>query len=196
MINIIIFLTSHIFFVTALTPGGCNPCGTNIIPYPLSYAANCGDPSYFYFRCNTSTGQLDFSTSDRSFKVVAVRPEARRFTIQTMDTNHYDRVNIESHILSPESSLLFSVNNWRFMNQSFAGVPQPFTEVEMAWNLPREHPCETSLDCHYWNHTTCKAAADGEMRCICGKKFQWHSLSQTCTRGKILVIVWHISLNN
>ncbi|XP_057516324.1 G-type lectin S-receptor-like serine/threonine-protein kinase At4g03230 isoform X2 [Amaranthus tricolor] len=40
-----------------LTSRGCHPCGTNSIPYPLSTSSDCGDPSYFNFRCNKKTGQ-------------------------------------------------------------------------------------------------------------------------------------------
>ncbi|KAG6722419.1 hypothetical protein I3842_03G158700 [Carya illinoinensis] len=46
----------------------CEPCGTNMIPYPLSTSRNCGDTTYFSFYCNMSSGQfnpsLPFYVSD------------------------------------------------------------------------------------------------------------------------------------
>nr|POE94090.1 wall-associated receptor kinase-like 15 [Quercus suber] len=40
------------------TVRNCEPCGTNMIPYPLSASSNCGDPMYFSFNCNTTSGQI------------------------------------------------------------------------------------------------------------------------------------------
>uniref|UniRef100_A0A2N9H967 Protein kinase domain-containing protein n=1 Tax=Fagus sylvatica TaxID=28930 RepID=A0A2N9H967_FAGSY len=42
------------------TVRNCKPCGTNMIPYPLSTSSNCGDPMYFSFYCNTTSGQVSF----------------------------------------------------------------------------------------------------------------------------------------
>ncbi|TKY66923.1 G-type lectin S-receptor serine/threonine-protein kinase [Spatholobus suberectus] len=44
------------------TGSSCGTCGTNFIPYPLSTGPSCGDPMYFTFHCNISTGELDFET--------------------------------------------------------------------------------------------------------------------------------------
>uniref|UniRef100_A0A2N9G4Q8 Receptor-like serine/threonine-protein kinase n=1 Tax=Fagus sylvatica TaxID=28930 RepID=A0A2N9G4Q8_FAGSY len=41
------------------TVRNCNPCGTNMIPYPLSTSSNCGDPMYFSFYCNTTSGEFN-----------------------------------------------------------------------------------------------------------------------------------------
>ncbi|KAK7833551.1 wall-associated receptor kinase-like 15 [Quercus suber] len=43
------------------TVRNCEPCGTNMIPYPLSASSNCGDPMYFSFNCNTTSGQVSFN---------------------------------------------------------------------------------------------------------------------------------------
>ncbi|CAK9161395.1 unnamed protein product [Ilex paraguariensis] len=38
----------------------CEPCGNNIIPYPLSTGPTCVDPLYYSFYCDDSTGQVLF----------------------------------------------------------------------------------------------------------------------------------------
>ncbi|KAI9094172.1 hypothetical protein K1719_026754 [Acacia pycnantha] len=40
----------------ASNAGACEPCGTTIVPYPLSTGPNCGDPLYFKLNCDNSTG--------------------------------------------------------------------------------------------------------------------------------------------
>ncbi|KAJ1382708.1 S-locus glycoprotein domain [Sesbania bispinosa] len=53
----------------APTPRTCKPCGTNTVPYPLSTGLSCGDPAYFKFSCNISTGQLSFhDTNNNSYE--------------------------------------------------------------------------------------------------------------------------------
>ncbi|XP_054807235.1 G-type lectin S-receptor-like serine/threonine-protein kinase At4g03230 [Prosopis cineraria] len=46
----------------APTAKTCEPCGTTVIPYPLSTGQNCGDPLYFWLNCDTSeaTGEVRF----------------------------------------------------------------------------------------------------------------------------------------
>ncbi|GAU39217.1 hypothetical protein TSUD_270600 [Trifolium subterraneum] len=72
------------------TPRTCEPCGTNIVPYPLSTGSNCGDLTYFKFSCNSSTGQLSFNTTDNvSYRVIRVVPNSRTFTIKVNSLNQY-----------------------------------------------------------------------------------------------------------
>ncbi|WJX43814.1 hypothetical protein P8452_30867 [Trifolium repens] len=61
------------------TPRTCEPCGTNIVPYPLSTGSNCGDLAYSNFSCNMS--QLSFITNNDSYRVTRVLPSSRTFTI-------------------------------------------------------------------------------------------------------------------
>nr|POF18398.1 g-type lectin s-receptor-like serine/threonine-protein kinase [Quercus suber] len=51
------------------TVRNCKPCGINVIPYPLSTRPNCGDPMYFSFECNNSTGQLSFKSPTGTYQV-------------------------------------------------------------------------------------------------------------------------------
>ncbi|PSS17194.1 G-type lectin S-receptor-like serine/threonine-protein kinase [Actinidia chinensis var. chinensis] len=60
----------------------CKICGANVIPYPLSTGKNCGDPMYFNFLCNSSTGQVNFQTHDGTFRVTSITPETRKFVIE------------------------------------------------------------------------------------------------------------------
>lgn len=176
--GITIFVRTHSSDI-ALTSKSCTPCGTNIIPYPLSTAPNCGDPSYFNFSCNASTGQVGFSTSKGTFKVTAISPEAKTFTIQSRHARNCDTESL----LSPNHSSSFNVINCSSVTQSLADVEQSFIEVEMAWKPPLEPACSAPKDCLGWPHTTCKAARHGNLRrCICGSKFRWCGKNLKCVR--------------
>ena len=40
------------------TVRNCEPCGTNVIPYPLSTGPNCGDPMYIAFTATIPQASL------------------------------------------------------------------------------------------------------------------------------------------
>ncbi|GAU39219.1 hypothetical protein TSUD_270620 [Trifolium subterraneum] len=72
------------------TPRTCEPCGTNIVPYPLSTGSNCGDHKYFNFACNNATSQLSFKANNNiSYTVIRVEP----------NTNFVVKDQIEQDIL-------------------------------------------------------------------------------------------------
>ncbi|XP_059450903.1 G-type lectin S-receptor-like serine/threonine-protein kinase At4g03230 [Corylus avellana] len=54
------------------TVKNCEPCGTNLIPYPLSTRPNCGDPMYFSFYCDNSIGQVNFKALSGTYRVATI----------------------------------------------------------------------------------------------------------------------------
>ncbi|XP_028964563.2 G-type lectin S-receptor-like serine/threonine-protein kinase At4g03230 [Malus domestica] len=89
----------------------CKPCGTTIIPYPLSTRLGCGDPLYFRFKCNYFTGQVSFvGLNDALFRVISINSSTRRFFIQGFHTENVAHVrSAELFIVEENKSLLFLV---------------------------------------------------------------------------------------
>ncbi|KAH9622490.1 hypothetical protein KSS87_017171 [Heliosperma pusillum] len=170
----------------ALTSRDCDPCGTYSIPYPLSTAANCGDSSYFYFHCNTKTGQVDFSTPSGTFNVTSISQEAETVIIQVGPASSCDSKTVESMVMSNMLSSPFYVRNCIVVsNQPLMDTYQPFIEVEIGWHPPHEPACNASSDCRDWSHTTCKAAKGGKKRCLCASNFDWDGLTLKCKKACI-----------
>ncbi|CAI8616054.1 unnamed protein product [Vicia faba] len=161
----------------APTPRTCEPCGTNPVPYPLSTRPNCGDPTYFNFRCNTSVGQLSFTNntnnnnSNVNYSVIRVVPGSRTFTIyQEFKDN--------------------SINRFCGEGSKGAGdlkVSSPFglstdtcsKKVEVNWEPPSKEPiCDNSTDCQGWKHSTCKGN-----RCHCNEDYHWSGELLSCTKN-------------
>ncbi|KAM1545039.1 hypothetical protein ACFX10_045426 [Malus domestica] len=70
----------------------CKPCGTTIIPYPLSTRLGCGDPLYSRFKCNNFTGQVNFVGPDETlFRVISINSSTLRFFIQAFQTENVDK---------------------------------------------------------------------------------------------------------
>ena len=143
-----------------------------MVPYPLSSGPNCGDPMYFNFSCNPSTGQLSFitATSSDTHKVISVNVESRKFVIQVDDSNTYcedERSDETLQIRFP-----FDVINYCLDKN----------EVEVTWQPPLEPICTNSVDCEGWKHSSCKAAIDGK-RCLCNKSYRWDGVSLECTKA-------------
>ena len=67
------------------TVQNCWPCGTNMIPYPLSTSSNCGDPMYFSFNCNTTSGQVSFKALSGTYRVTSIDQNTSKFFIQVKD---------------------------------------------------------------------------------------------------------------
>ncbi|TKY48794.1 G-type lectin S-receptor serine/threonine-protein kinase [Spatholobus suberectus] len=126
------------------TAKSCEPCGTYIIPYPLSTGPNCGDPMYNKFNCNKSTGHVSFMMpGGKSYQVTSIDEGGRMFFIQTYDSN------------------------WCSSSSSYQnGIDFPFdvTEcikdvgIKINWLPAPEPPCSNLIDCkNYWPHSTCTA---------------------------------------
>ncbi|XLT31002.1 hypothetical protein HN873_062294 [Arachis hypogaea] len=157
------------------TPRTCEPCGTNMVPYPLSTSSNCGDPMYFNFSCNPSTGQLSFisrtSNSNATYqKVAIVYSESRKFVMQV----HPSNTHCEDE--RPESDETMQIHS------PFSVAYDCFdkAKVEVTWEPPHEPVCSEPKDCVGWNHSSCKVASGGK-RCLCDKNYHWDGIALACT---------------
>ncbi|KAG6717801.1 hypothetical protein I3842_04G118200 [Carya illinoinensis] len=86
------------------------PCGTYTIPYPLSMGEDCGDPMYFIFNCNTSSGQVSFKAPRGAHPVVRIDPSARIFVIQVINSSIIALLN-ESLPFNSTVKLITEVGN-------------------------------------------------------------------------------------
>ncbi|ONI18607.1 hypothetical protein PRUPE_3G226300 [Prunus persica] len=159
----------------------CKPCGTTVIPYPLSTGSDCGDPMYFRFNCNTSTGLVRFVGPNKTlFRVISISPSTRRFVIQEKDVDNCDpRSTSKSQQLN--LSLPFKLISWCSANLTSSDT----NAVELGWEPPTEPSCTTSADCRDWPHSTCTPARDGQKKCLCNSNFQLNGLN--CTRVVIFL---------
>ncbi|KAH6769190.1 Protein kinase family protein [Perilla frutescens var. frutescens] len=66
--------------VGSLSLPACPPCGSTPVPYPLSTAPSCGDPSY-KIRC--SSGALLFDSSNNTYSITSISPATQRLTVAT-----------------------------------------------------------------------------------------------------------------
>ncbi|XP_041004770.1 G-type lectin S-receptor-like serine/threonine-protein kinase At4g03230 [Juglans microcarpa x Juglans regia] len=155
------------------TARDCEPCGTNIIPYPLSTRPNCGEPMYFSFYCNDSTGQVSFmpAYSTPGYRIESIDPSTRTFVIQVKYAGNRTVAGNSEGNLRLISSLLFNVTRWLSSD-----------EVEIRWNPPPEPTCISSSDCMAWTNSTCMATTDGEERCHCNPNFRWDALNLHCVK--------------
>jgi hypothetical protein len=148
----------------------CEPCGTNLIPYPLSTGPNCGDGMYFYFDCNNSTGQVSFKAPSGTYRVASIDPATQTFVIQVKQVG-YDKNSRATQLL--DDSLPFIESNFS------SGVE---AEVEISWKTPNEPSCTSSRDCKDWPNSTCSRAADEKKRCLCNNgSSQWDGSNLNCT---------------
>uniref|UniRef100_A0A2N9F3E9 Protein kinase domain-containing protein n=1 Tax=Fagus sylvatica TaxID=28930 RepID=A0A2N9F3E9_FAGSY len=154
------------------TVKNCEPCGTNLIPYPLSTSSNCGDPMYFSFNCNTTLGLVSFKAPSGTYRVTGIDPNTRMFLIQVKDGR------------SPQlnQSLPFNLTSPR--NSSSKNSSEVTDDVEIVWEPPLEPTCNLPADCKDWPHSTCKSARDGKRRCLCNISFQWDGAKLNCTKGE------------
>ncbi|XP_050248112.1 G-type lectin S-receptor-like serine/threonine-protein kinase At4g03230 isoform X2 [Quercus robur] len=166
------------------TVQNCEPCGTNMIPYPLSTSSNCGDPMYFSFNCNTTSGQVSFNAPSGTYRVTSIDQNTTKFFIQVKDVGSL-RLN---------QSLPFNQTTPR--NSSSNVSSRVRDDVEIVWEPPLEPLCNLSADCKDWPHSTCKSAIDGKRRCLCTKSFGWDGTKLSCTqvsspsdKGMILLLI-------
>uniref|UniRef100_A0A7N2MCL6 non-specific serine/threonine protein kinase n=1 Tax=Quercus lobata TaxID=97700 RepID=A0A7N2MCL6_QUELO len=141
------------------TVQNCKPCGTNTITYPLSTNSNCGDPMYFSFNCNTTSGQVSFKAPRGAYRVTSIDQNTTKFFIQVKDVGSL-RLN---------QSLPFNQTTPR--NSSSNVLSRVTDDVEIVWEPPLEPICNLSADCKDWPHSTCISAVDGKRRCLCTKSF-------------------------
>ncbi|XP_057455419.1 G-type lectin S-receptor-like serine/threonine-protein kinase At4g03230 [Lotus japonicus] len=155
----------------ASTAKSCAPCGTYVIPYPLSTGPNCGDPMYSKFNCDYTKGQVSFMMSGgKSYRVTWIDEGARKFYIQTNDSDS-DHCDSSSSYQSYKPSSPFNVTNWCFSKD----------EIEVTW-LPAPQPtCNKSRDCNHWLHSTCTPSnTEGVRRCLCNSNYLWNTSSYSC----------------
>ncbi|KAK7824320.1 g-type lectin s-receptor-like serine/threonine-protein kinase [Quercus suber] len=158
------------------TVQNCEPCGTNMIPYPLSTSSNCGDPMYFSFNCNTTSGQVSFKALSGTYRVTSIDQNTSKFFIQVKDVGSL-RLN---------QSLPFNPTTPR--NSSSNVSSRVTDDVEIVWEAPLEPLCNLSADCKDWPHSTCKSAIDGKRRCLCTKSFRWDGTKLSCTQETEVMI--------
>ncbi|XP_059450902.1 G-type lectin S-receptor-like serine/threonine-protein kinase At4g03230 [Corylus avellana] len=160
------------------TVRNCEPCGTNLIPYPLSTGPNCGDPMYFNFYCNDSTGQVSFSMANGSYRVASIDPSTRKFVIQEKHAENPDARNSLRNLLSGP----FNVTGWNFFGNNNSEA-----EVHIIWETPQPPTCTLPRDCKYLPNSSCQKAKNGKKRCLCTTKFQWNGINLNCTKELVEV---------
>ncbi|RXH89905.1 hypothetical protein DVH24_032262, partial [Malus domestica] len=172
----------------------CKPCGTTIIPYPLSTRLGCGDPLHFRFKCNYFTGQVSFvGPNDALFRVISINSSTQRIFIQGFHTENVDNSDPRNRAAKQiNPSFPFKVispgnaDPGNFSSEVLSsGGPKV---VEMGWELPMEPTCTTSADCRDWAHSICKRARDGKKRCLCETNFRWNDLLLRCTQGENIML--------
>nr|POF09031.1 g-type lectin s-receptor-like serine/threonine-protein kinase [Quercus suber] len=159
------------------TVRNCEPCGINVIPYPLSTRPNCGDPMYFSFECNNSTGQLSFKSPTGTYQVDGIYPSEQKFIIEVKRADNSDDRNLGG-VLSLNQSLPF-VNSSSLTDSG--KIKSNIIGVKISWKPPLESMCNSPAACKDWPNSTCNAAKDGNMRCLCLPNFVWDASNLNCT---------------
>ncbi|KAM5580824.1 hypothetical protein ABKV19_010169 [Rosa sericea] len=165
----------------------CEPCGTTMIPYPLSTGLDCGDPMYLRFSCNTSTGQVGFKGLKDTFRVIIIRPSTQKFVLQGLPAREVDNCDSRSraNTLQLYPSFPFNISSW--CNADLGNFSSEVSSsgflnvVELSWEPPLEPPCNTAADCKGWPNSTCNAPGHEMKRCLCNDSFQWNSSNFNCT---------------
>ncbi|KAI8008307.1 G-type lectin S-receptor-like serine/threonine-protein kinase [Camellia lanceoleosa] len=153
------------------TSRDCEPCGANILPYPLRTGQNCGDPMYNNFLCNKSAGQVEFQESSGIYRVTSINPDNLTFIIELTDTvKNADICRANNFHVSP--SLPYKVIG----SSCNAGLA-----VEICWDPAPQPTCTSLEDCKDWPNSSCDTTADGKRRCLCNANYQWDGLKLNCT---------------
>ncbi|KAG7983526.1 hypothetical protein I3843_04G110500 [Carya illinoinensis] len=163
----------------------CKPCGTYTIPYPLSMGEDCGDPMYFIFDCNTSSGQVNFKAQRGAHPVVRIDPSARIFVIQVINSSIIALLN-ESLPFNSTVKLITEIGN---SSDQFEGRLEGSRSqrknkvgVQISWDPPTEPTCTSSTDCKDWPNSTCNATRKGKLRCLCHPNFRWDGTNLNCIK--------------
>eukprot|EP00261_Vitis_vinifera_P037743 XP_019078986.1 PREDICTED: G-type lectin S-receptor-like serine/threonine-protein kinase At4g03230 isoform X2 [Vitis vinifera] len=162
------------------TVRNCETCGSSMIPYPLSTGSKCGDPMYFNFECNSTTGQVQFKVPGGAYRVTSINPETLRFVIQLKEAD------CSSRSLIPPLDPPFRITDaCKEVGTDHFGSEMSLKnsiEVEISWDPPSEPACTSSADCKDWPNSIC-GTRDGMSRCFCNENFKWNSSSLNCTQG-------------
>lgn len=162
------------FLFAELTKRDCEPCGTTIIPYPLSIRPDCGDPMYSHFNCNDTSGQVSFGSAGGTYPVTIIHPEEQTFTIRV---NNYTAIDVVRKLLEL-NHLPFNV-----AKSNLSSKDGWLNEVEIRWKPPLSPICNSVKDCDDWPHSTCHTMKGGTKRCLCNTEFQWDPSNFNCTPG-------------
>ncbi|KAL2331778.1 hypothetical protein Fmac_019359 [Flemingia macrophylla] len=153
----------------APTAKWCEPCGTYVIPYPLSTSPNCGDPKYNKFNCTKSTGQVSFlMPGGISQTVTRIDEDTRMFYIQTNPS------------YSCSSMYQNDTPNFPF---NVADCLQDVGIVKISWLPAPEPPCTKPMDCNNWPNSTCTISSQGT-RCLCDSNYKWNPSIMSCTQDR------------
>ncbi|CAL0333898.1 unnamed protein product [Lupinus luteus] len=166
------------------TRRSCRTCGTNFIPYPLSTGPKCGDPMYFSFYCNTSSGQLDFENPGGTYQVISINPETQKFLIHINGLSKCEGQSSWDKLLRLDRSSPFHLTDNCYADPSTftSGAPMKHgIELELSWEEPLEPICSSMLDCMEWPNSTCNTTGDGNKRCLCTTNFLWDGFKLNCT---------------
>ncbi|KAJ6855915.1 hypothetical protein NC651_040515 [Populus alba x Populus x berolinensis] len=167
----------------------CEPCGINVIPYPLSTGSDCGDPMYFSFNCDNSTGKLSFKTHSGTYNVTTINQDTRTFVIREKDVADCKDGTI-GQIPNFNTSFPFKMNNSKLRcdteegNFISTGSSQGLLEIDIGWEPPQEPVCSSSSDCDDWPNSTCNnVKGNGTARCLCNSNFWWDGMALNCVQG-------------
>ncbi|XP_011018711.1 PREDICTED: G-type lectin S-receptor-like serine/threonine-protein kinase At4g03230 [Populus euphratica] len=159
----------------------CEPCGMNVIPYPLSTGSDCGDPMYFRFHCDNSIGKLSFKTPSGTYNVTTINQYTRTFLIRDKDVDDCND-GTRGQIQNFNTSSPFKLNaskRWCASNVSSQGL----VEIDIGWEPPPEPVCSSSSDCDDWPYSTCDGTGNGTARCLCNSNFWWDGIALRCVQG-------------
>lgn len=190
MLLVAFYDTSCWLLFAESTKRNCDICGTNLVPYPLSTERDCGDPNYFSFLCNTSTGLVSFKAPNQIYLVTRINPNTRSFIVQLKAADTYQRNLNGGFELNQSLPFRFSgLPNADLGNYSIDTSSIFIDEVEIGWEPPEEPTCSSPSDCKDWPHSTCNLTVNGERRCLCEKTFRWDGIALNCTQGKNLMLI-------
>ncbi|KAF9661839.1 hypothetical protein SADUNF_Sadunf19G0110500 [Salix dunnii] len=162
---------------TALKAKSCEPCGINVIPYPLSTGSDCGDPMYSSFYCDNSRGKLSFKTQNDTYNVTTIDHDT--FAIQDKDVDYCKSSTMRKFNLS----LPFKMSNYTFRCDTTDISSQGLVEIVIRWEPPPEPVCTSSADCEYWPNSSCKnVTGNDKVRCHCNSNFRWDSMALNCVQ--------------
>lgn len=173
-------------FVEA-TRRNCKPCGTNLIPYPLSSGPYCGDPLYYSFSCNDLSSQVTFHTSNGNYTVINFDNHNKTFVIEAVHKESIGNCDDKGPVTGLSwfnQSSPFNVTNWCY-NPEKDLTSEPLSRgkdlILISWKPPLEPICTTSEDCNDWPNSTCNITKQGERRCICQTGYKWDGLILNCS---------------
>ncbi|EPS68579.1 hypothetical protein M569_06189 [Genlisea aurea] len=142
------------YAVCAFSFPACPSCGSVAVPYPLSTAAECGDPSYG-LRC--SGGNLLFDSANNSYPITSVSPNIQRLTIAPSNfvPNTCVSADLPFNGLQLDPAAPFNItgsNTIMYLNCSDEILNSPLN-------------CTSTSLCHVYVNATSSASACGTTPC-------------------------------